>query len=128
MKREIKFRAYAHGKMYTYVDVVNGLPYGESEHYHDVDSDRELMDGILMQYTGLKDKNGVEIYEGDIPNEGTVIWCNSLSWDGMGSTHSGFYFKEGFQHDEEGELDYHTRFDKNTEVLGNIHENPELLK
>lgn len=66
-----------------------------------------------MQYTGLKDKNGKEIYEGDIinlgeKNIGQVEWVESrfvmvLSY-------------ATFQLSSEGE------------VIGNIYENPELLK
>lgn len=77
---------------------------------------------IPMQFTGLKDKNGKEIYEGDILREHKDKRCKPMiavvEWD---EYTTGFSF-EG--HWDYGDLD--TNWNE-TEVIGNIYENPELL-
>lgn len=60
--REIKFRAFGFGSM-IYFKKPEDLKWffgGDSG------AERTLTECNLMQYTGLKDKNGVEIYEGDV--------------------------------------------------------------
>lgn len=141
--REIKFRAYKKNENRMMAGIVNlynyplhcksEILYFETEGETPIDDIKEFKtwdhadpddEIILMQYTGLKDKNGKEIYEGDITNNGVVEWCKSLNWDSGGSNHPGFYF----DCKETDELSYHDGFDNDTEVIGNIYENPELLK
>lgn len=75
----------------------------------------------LMQSTGLKDKNGVEIFEGDI-----VRWYDVVTWD------YSVTFKDGVFciSDDPSSNFYHLKEDINGkfEVIGNIYENPELLE
>jgi uncharacterized phage protein (TIGR01671 family) len=86
---------------------------------------------VLMQYTGLKDKKGKQIYEGDIVKmHGNSI--HLIEWAGGGIYMVGFcanMFKEGDKRvmdtaDVKNLLHQMAR----SEVIGNIYENPELLK
>jgi uncharacterized phage protein (TIGR01671 family) len=70
---------------------------------------------ILMQYTGLKDKNGKEIYEGDIVK--TRKGGHKIIVEFIRGKFEPF--------DDSGEYGH---FAEECEVIGNIYENPELLK
>ena len=78
----------------------------------------------IMQFTGLKDKNGREIYEGDIIRTGDAI---SFVWFGYGKFNEAYY-TENYKFDEPMLIDRDlSDFCDYTEVIGNIYENPELL-
>lgn len=69
----------------------------------------------IMQFTGLKDKNGKEIYEGDI------VRCNEQFVEQV------VFLNGGFQTTQDGETFKVSAWGWDTmEVIGNIYENPEL--
>lgn len=83
-------------------------------------------DFVIMQCTGLKDKNGKLIYEGDIliqkeenwgPTKKLVIWEEDGGYLGLKDLKESFF----------GVVTFH-RFGYTYEVIGNIYENPELLE
>jgi len=118
MKRKIKFRAFSTKQS---ISGTTGM--------WEIPSMEELLDNrsydygypsdyILMQYTGLKDKNGKEIYEGDVLMRG-----EKGEGDITGEVvyhHSGFFmeFEKGKR------MSVYEDF----EVIGNIYENPELVE
>lgn len=78
--REIKFRVWFEGLSGTpYMTYTHAIDYG----FLNKEIVKIAQDNILMQYTGQKDKNGIEIWEGDIVKDGRiqckVIWDDSLS-------------------------------------------------
>jgi uncharacterized phage protein (TIGR01671 family) len=85
------------------------------------DADKYLDRFEIMQYTGIKDKNGKEIYEGDIIRVDWFGWVAEVKWDGDNGRFIGFTFGN------ERKIVYVDREPK-VEVIGNIYENPELLK
>lgn len=112
MKKEIKFRGWGAKSKVMIEDVI--LAKWQLE---------ELRDGryILMQYTGLKDRNGVEIYESNY-----VRFTKNNKFIGEGVV----VFKDCCFHIHD---DYELLRDTSAghyecEVIGNIYENPELLK
>lgn len=72
---------------------------------------------IVQQYTSLQDKNGKEIYEGDILHVGNASGWNSL-----------VYFENGSFRLNTWELYLFIKDGTLIEIIGNIFENPELLE
>ncbi|EPA8101094.1 YopX family protein [Enterococcus faecalis] len=79
------------------------------------------------QSTGLKDKNGVEIFEGDI----VQYRDGEYSYLGIVKRDCYQFFIDGIEPDDSYDfIDVSNTFDgtSSLEILGNIHENPELLE
>ena len=82
----------------------------------------ECFNGILLQYTGLLDKNGKEIFEGDIVMLYSYPYSKIKKGIKVCWENNGFYPFN--QHDEE----YGSPLDGQwCEIIGNIYENPNLL-
>lgn len=118
--REIKFRAWNGHKMYYDDLTVVGPDIGLNRL---LEKTGKIFN--LMQYTGLKDKNGKEIYEGDLVEWKYVrTWHkNEVRWVGGGF----MVTTSGFKDDLNEPLDLSLVSILSCEIIGNIYENPELL-
>ena len=120
MSREIKFRAW--DKRHNSMEYINDLYWFEENGIHDFNDDNY----VFMQNTGLKDKNGKEIYDSDIVKvtwgSGKIVfyevkYCESL----------GYHYLRDTKNKEDDDIiciyDY-----SQMDVIGNVFDNPELLK
>ena len=135
MERSIKFRGkYAKSHEWIYGHYYNNCDIGLNQdiiinHNEDTGSGREhlISQQYLGEFTGLSDKNGKEIYEGDIVKcgygTGEVIYnagCFMVCWLDDVEAYMEFLFsRKGM---------YRRKDDEEFEVIGNIHDNPEIIK
>ena len=122
-KRELKFRAWD-GDCYHCSDEYNNLT---SFFFNMID----IGCADFEQYTGLKDKNGKDIYEGDQCKalgsgvDGFIVWHNGrFCWTDGGCHWDMIYNSPRDNQPTEEVVD---RIE-DIEIMGNIHENPELLE
>ena len=124
MKREIKFRAWdINHKCFRNDEFLISTTNGGKIQVIGVSVDNESCnineDVILMQYTGLIDKNGKEIYEGDVVTNGKAFFTITLGdceWVCVGNNR-----RDKTLH----ELSW--VINEKYEIIGNIYENKELL-
>jgi len=130
MKREIKFKAEYKGKIYEieniyFQDELITLIVGQFQKGNVLKV--RIAEVNLIQYTGLKDKNKVEIYEKDITEEGSYTdWCKEC----IGYQQFGMADEGAFCHNCDGNYslsDLVSDLPSELEVIGNIYSNPELL-
>ena len=91
---------------------------GIFDYFEDIVKDESLE---VMQCTGLKDKKGIEIYEGDIVSWkiNSIKCVGQVAWGEYGSWNKGIPGKQ---------TQVLGSYQKSTEIIGNIYENPELLE
>lgn len=125
--REIKFRApcitdgtiKGHYEYFTFYDI---------DHANGDDKEIALNSGFMVrpdsleQFTGLHDKNGKEIYEGDIV-QNAYNEVASTVWDADTASFIFLTKNAGIKN----WINMKTSLDRLTEVIGNIYENAELL-
>ena len=146
MKRVIKFRHYREDYPYdkvmeydTFHSFLDTHRIDEGQIVHaekyniggDSCTDIEECNCTIMQYTCINDKNGKEIYEGDILTDGKLSMLRDSTCIFIVEQRSGYYVLKTDEYSEDvGKYQFYKLHEVDTtklEVIGNIHENKELL-
>ena len=92
----------------------------------------QVLSDTIGQYTGLTDKNGKKIFEGDLLlSNGSLIWL--VAFENGAFVCKDERFETFFNFYEHSDYDFKTKsfksyISEDYKVIGNIHDNPELLK
>lgn len=125
--REIIFRAWDKDrKRWTNCSITDDLLRFYDKHTGYWKTDKEGKRFILCQYTGLKDKNNREIYEGDV-----IKAISFARWIGVveySDENQAFIFDDLDKKYRGESTVFMNQFDDGFEIIGNIYENPELLE
>ena len=130
--REIRFKVWDKLACIMHYNVESGI-YEDPDEIIPFYKILEFADYETMQYTGMKDKNGKDIYEGDI-----FVHCKVFGvvkygeyrniCDDVHGGHVGFYVDwENAKHKDITRVDL-AYWIKVSEIVGNIHQNPELIE
>jgi len=123
------------GYNYWLLDMDGELHHIQGRDHHHIEQDDQIENYIIQLSTGLKDKNGKEIYEGDLVNDLTPYFCsdqitNSFIQQERTTNPLEVYWCKGesqfrMKNDQH---EYHEPINnRRIEVIGNIFENPELI-
>lgn len=136
MEREIKFRMLAGNKMLydfenVYICLLQQLAFDQNYKRY-IQYNHKSDNSAFMQFTGLKDKNGKELYAGDIFTDGkhkyrvySVPGGFAISIPAFKSTLTG---TEPWPLQPLADSQTVSWFEGNCEIIGNIYENPDLIQ
>ena len=99
--------------------VVEGCEWDDSNEWFNIGRRAKVVPETVGLFTGLIDKNGKKIFEGDII---------TMQKYGKGKHKSLVYFKNGKFAVDGSNYTFKDICPRNMEIIGNIHDNPELLK
>ena len=123
MNREILFRGQPIGKGGIWMVGIGAYKTHTAEHLV-LNAKGDYVEVVhLCQYTGLKDKNGKKIFEGDVVIIGEKLKAKVIYYDGA------FRMQSEFSPTpiDTTDMGYMMR-EFSVRVIGNIHDNPELIK
>ena len=141
--RDIKFRGKTENNIWKYGSLLKDNP--QKTYYvvnNEDGSGREVLEKTIGQYTGLKDKNGKEIYEGDIVTGTDYPFIDEGKQNYVGivvfyddAASFGYEYKcvrkdkRGISNGINNEFEANENLIcEDLEVIGNIYDNPELLE